>query len=38
MVNIIFDKCIRKEKSPFAHLAVVSLVQTIIALDIYFIF
>lgn len=38
VVNVIYDTYIRKLKSPFVSLAIVSLIQTIIALGIYFVF
>lgn len=38
IVNVLYDTYIRKGKSHFGHLAIVSLVQTMIALGIYFIF
>ncbi|MCY7847352.1 hypothetical protein [Bacillus haynesii] len=38
IVNSIYDTYIKKAKTPFGHLAVISLVQTAIALGIFFIF
>ncbi|AJO20018.1 hypothetical protein P9G44_07880 [Bacillus paralicheniformis] len=37
-VNAIYDTYIKKAKTPLGHLALISLVQTAIALSLFFIF